>query len=860
MIKAVNLKTEYLRNPLGIDMVHPRLMWNVEGAKLQTAYQIIAKTDGQQVWNSGMVESSKMNGVSYPEHLSSRQRVDWKVRLWDENGETGDWSDTASFEMGLLAPECWTAKWITGNYSVDKKKRYPIDCFKKELEITKNVQRARLYITACGIYEARMDGMKIGDFCLAPGITDYRTRVQYQTYDVTEMLGVGNHQMSVQLADGWYRGSVGAWGLKNQYGTETKFLAQLEVLYEDGTKTVMKTGESWDWSDDGPIRFADNKDGEIVEAGRIPSYGHKAKLTSHTVVPTASNNVPVVEKERFSPKMTIAPNGKLLFDFGQNIAGYLEFCVNAKEGQKIFIRCGELLDEEGNLTLKNIQCTKKEFATPLQQIDYTCKEGQNQYKTTFAVFGFQYAEVDTDVEIHPEDITAIAVYSDIEQTGFFESSNPLLNRLVHMTAWSTKGNSLDIPTDCPTRERHGWTGDAQIFFETAAYLFDYASFSKKYLCDVYDWQKEDGKLPQIAPPGGVDFYMDAMNGSVGWSDVGILIPYRFWKIYGDRQILQDYYERMKSYAQFMMRRCGKWGGPLAKRVKGLSSQAKKYLVNCGQSYGEWAEPEDVHKMDWKDCAAPHPEVSTAYTAYVLGLMAEIAAELGKDADAERYRTYSEGCKKAYQELVETEEFRLDTDRQAQLVRPLAFDLLDEQQTEYAKKRLIQALENYGWRLGTGFLSTPLILDVLAEYDLDAAYRLLENEEMPGWLFMPKNGATTIWESWEGTEAQGGIASLNHYSKGAVCEWLFKSMCGIRVDGENHFRIEPKPGGHFTYAKATYDSVFGRVESGWNKEEDAMVYHVVIPAGCTAEIHLPGQEEENVSTGEYQWVVKSTGIL
>ena len=849
---AIDLRTEYLKNPMGIDIKNPYLMWKCEGGISQTACQILCTDEeNHTLWDSGKIPGSAMRMEYNGEKLKSRMRVKWKIRIWDEQDEPGDWSEEAVFEMGLLSPGNWKAKWITGNYKVNKKDRYPVDCFLRELEINKKVVRARLYITACGLYEARLDGVKIGDFCLAPGHTDYRKRVQYQTYDVTDMLSEGEHELSVQIADGWYRGSTGAWGLKNQYGTETKLLAQLELFFEDGTRKIIATDRRWQWSNDGPIRFADNKDGEIIEAWRRPSYGQISKMTDHPVVPTASNNVPVVERERFVPEMNIAPNGKKLFDFGQNMAGYLEFHVTAKKGQKINIRCGELLDQDGNLTLKNIQCTRKDYATPLQQIEYICKEGDNHYKTTFAVFGFRYAEVDTDVEIEPENITAIAVYSDIEQTGFFESSNPLLNKLVDITAWSTRSNSLDIPTDCPTRERHGWTGDAQIFFETASYLFDYAAFTKKYLNDVYDWQKKDGKLPQIAPSGGVDFYMDAMNGSVGWSDVGILIPYRFWKLNGDRQILEEYYDCMKKYAHFMMRRCGKWGGPLAKRVKGLSGEAKKYLVNCGQSYGEWAEPEEVHKMDWKDCAAPHPEVSTAYTAYVLGIMADIAGELGKMEDEAQFRIYSEGCKKAYQELVETKEFSMDTDRQAQLVRPLAFDLLNEKQTEFARKRLIKALENYGWRLGTGFLSTSLILDVLAAYDLDSAYRLLENEEMPGWLFMPKNGATTIWESWEGIEAQGGIASLNHYSKGAVCEWLFKTMCGIWIDGENHFRIEPRPGGHFTFANAEYDSIFGKVKSGWKIENGETVFEIVIPANCTATICLPGVEAENVGAGTYR---------
>ncbi len=851
-MKAVRLRTEYLNNPLGIDIVKPRFSWNCEGGSKQTAYQIIAKANGETVWNSGKVESSSMTHIPYGGRaLKSRERVNWSVKLWDENGVGGEISHSF-FELGLLNASDWKAKWITGNYKVKRSERYPVDCFRRRLSVAKGVKSARLYITACGLYEAKLDGQKIGSFVLAPGHTDYRKRVQYQTYDVTEMLSTGNHTLTVQLADGWYRGSIGAWGIRNQYGTETKLLAQLEITYGDGSGDTIVTDESWDWSNDGPIRFADNKDGEVVDANREPSYSDKAKVTTHKVIPTASNNVHVTEHEHFTPVITKAPNGKWLLNFGQNIAGYIAFRVQAKQGSHLTFRFGEMLDEDGNLTQKNIQCVSKKKKTPLQQILYTCREGLNEYKTTFGVFGFQYAEVDTDIELKLEDVTAIAVYSDIEQTGFFESSNALLNRFVDATIWSTKGNSLDIPTDCPTRERHGWTGDAQIFFETANYLFDYATFSQKYLRDIYDWQKPSGRLPQIAPYGGVDFYMWTMNGSVGWSDAGILIPYRFWKLYGDRQILIDYYDCMKRYAGFMMNRCGKLG--LMAKPLGLKGEAAKYAVNAGQSFGEWAEPAEVYPNDWKDMVAPHPEVSTAYTSYVLGCMAEIAEELGHSEDAATFRKYSEGCKKAYQAMAETADYSLDTDRQARLVRPLAFELLNEKQTEYAQKRLIQALENYSWRLGTGFLSTPLILDVLAEYDLEAAYRLLENEEMPGWLFMPKNGATTIWESWEGTQAQGGIASLNHYSKGAVCEWLFKTMCGIRVDGENHFVITPRPGGSFTYAKAVYHSIYGKVESKWERRDGKTVYTVIIPANCTAEIRLPGLDEMHVCAGELKWEV------
>ncbi len=824
-MRAIRLRTEYLHDPIGIDISHPRLQWNCEGGTKQTAYQIRC-----QNWDSGKVAGSSMQAV-YPHPLVSRERVIWQVRLWDENDVCGAWSE-GSFEMGLLAADDWKAKWITGDYKVDRTQRYPVDCFRKTFAAPAG--NARLYITACGLYEAHINGKRVGDFVLAPGHTDYRKRISYRTYDVTDLLMPEKNTIEIRLADGWYRGSCGAWGLRNQYGTETKVIAQLEI---DG-KAVLLTDDTWNWSNDGPIRFADNQDGEVYNANDIPSYKGRAKLTKHNVVPTASNNVPVVERERFTPAVITTPNGKTVLDFGQNIAGYIEFSLNAKAGQRVFLRFGELLDENGEFTQKNIQCATKNRATPLQQVIYTCKEGENHYKTKFSVFGFQYALLETDADWKPEDFTAIAVYSDLEQTGFFESSNELLNQFVRNTIWSSKGNFLDVPTDCPTRERHGWTGDSQIFFDTASYLFDFAAFTRKHLNDVYDWQKKDGNLPQIAPDGGVDFYMASMNGASGWSDVGILTPYRFWKKYGDKAILEQYYDGMKRYAAFLRRRVGKIT-PLSKPL-GLRGKDRRYAVNCGQSYGEWAEPADVFPNDWTDMVLPHPEVSTAYTCGCFRLFAEIAEEVGDTGTAKEYADLAQKVKQSYQAMRRLPAFSLDTDRQAMLVRPLAFNLLDEEQTIYAKDRLLKALENYGWRLGTGFLSTPLILYVLTEIDSEAAFKLLENEEMPGWLFMPKSGATTVWESWEGTQAQGGIASLNHYSKGAVCAWLFDSLCGIRVSGENHFTIAPHAGGNMTHAKASYRSIYGRVESGWERTDGKTAYTITIPANCTAEIQIKGK--------------------
>lgn len=851
-MKAINLKTEYLINPIGIDIRHPRLFWNCEGGTKQTAYRIVAKTDEQIVWDSGKITSESMH-ADYPNDLASRQRVEWSVTLWDETDSEGEPSETAFFETGLLSAGDFAAKWISGNYRVNPKKRYPVDCFKKEFS-AHNVAKARLYITACGLYEALVNGKRVDDFVLAPGHTDYTKRIQLQTYDVTELLENGENVITVELADGWYRGSCGAWGLRNQYGTQTKLYAQLEITDKSGNKAVIGTDQTWAWSNDGKIRFADNKDGEIVEAWRTPSYGGFAKETKCDVTPASSNNVPVTEHERFSvQKVITTPGGAKVLDFGQNIAGYISFAVMANKGQTIKLRFGEMFDENGEFTQKNFQCANKKRTrvTPLQQIEYYCKDGSNEYKTKFAIFGFQYVLIESDVEWKKEDFTAVSVCSDMEETLSFDSSNELLNRLVEATHWSAKNNHADVPTDCPTRERHGWTGDAQIFCNTASYLFNYAPFARKYVSDMIDGQRKNGKFRQITPKGGVDFYMDFMDGSAGWSDAGVLIPYRIYKRYGDQKILKNSYDAMKKYADFKIKTLGKWY-PTAVRT-GIDRKYRKYISNYGQSYGEWAEPTEVHITGFRDFACPHPEETTAYIVYLLQTMAEIAEVLGKQDDKKRFSEYAEKAKIGYGKLIECPKFSLDTDRQAKLVRPLYMGLLNEKQAEFAKKRLITALEHYDWRLGTGFLSTPFILYVLEDIDVEYAYRLLENEQMPGWLFMPKMNANTIWESWEGTQAQGGIASLDHYSKGAVLEWVVSEMCGIQVSGENEFTIAPKAGGHFTFAKCEYQSVYGKVKSDWRRENGKTVYMISVPANTTAKVVLPSGEK-TLTAGEYEFMV------
>ncbi|MBO7335665.1 MAG: family 78 glycoside hydrolase catalytic domain, partial [Lachnospiraceae bacterium] len=551
-MKIMHVQTEYLNDPLGIDIEKPRIMWTLEGVTKQEAYEIrFYVNDHETGQSSGIINSPSMH-YDLPTPFKSRDAVRFTVRALCD----GEWAESEehSFEMGLLRASDWTAKWIAGDYRPDKKKRYPVDCFKKEFEVS-DIKSARLYISALGLYEAHINGNRVGDFVLAPGSTDYRKRVQYQTYDVTALLREGKNELTVFLADGWYRGSIGAKGFTDVFGSVTAFIAQLEVRGRSGGETRIVSDASFSWSDDGPIRFADLKDGEVVDLNCVPSFSGKAREVIKKTPLSASDNTFVREQERFSPARTfITPKGKRIYEFPHNLAGIVAFKVNARQNEQHTIRLGEMLDAEGELTLKNIQCVRKGKCTPLQEVRLTCKEGINEYHGKFTIAGFKYLEVDKDTELM--DLKQIALYSGLEETGTFSCDNELINTFVENTKWSLKSNSCDVPTDCPTRERMGWTGDSQVFFNTASFLTEYAAFARKHVRDIFDRQDKNGRLPQIAPYNAEDWFMDAMNGSVGWADAGVLIPYRFYKKYGDDRLLRQYFGQMVKYAKFMIGRCG----------------------------------------------------------------------------------------------------------------------------------------------------------------------------------------------------------------------------------------------------------------------------------------------------------------
>ena len=844
-MKATHLQVQYLTEPLGLGNPKPRFYWNCEGGMTQTAYQIICTRAGKIVWDSGKVESSSMTHIAYDGlDLHSCDIVAWSVQLWDENGEPGEKSES-HFELGLLNESDWTAKWISGDYKPDPKRRYPVDCFKKEF-VAKDVVKARLYAAGRGVYDVTINGRRIEGFILAPGSTDYRKRIQVQTYDVTEFIKDHN-TVELRLGDGWFRGSVAAYGVTNVFGMQTSVLAQLELTHADGTVQTIGTDESWAWSNDGPIRFADLKDGEVYNTTMQPTYSGKAQVVTAPkgVTLCASDNVAVTEHERFTPSLL---PGKVL-DFGQNIAGYLSFRIKGKKGQRIRIVCTELYDEKEQTVVRNAVETKpaagwtqqklikklmtqkvsgESVETPLQEILFTCSGGEDLYKTSFAVFGFRYAQIIGDVEIRPEDFTAIAVYSDLEQTGDFSCSDERVNQLIKNTRWSMKGNFLDVPTDCPTRERLGWTGDAQVFFHTGAYFMNTAPFFRKWLLDTEDGQYKNGLIPAVLPYNGVEMMYKATGSSVGWADAIYLVPYRYYERFGDKELLCSCWPMMKKYADYL-----------------LKNREKDGHYEKGVHLGEWLEP-----LEFRDkvygAKAKHPEECTAYLYLTMSTMAEIASLLGEAC--EEYQKAAAEAKEAYAKYAE-----LDTDRQAKLVRPLALGLLDGEEKKKAQARLVKAVERFNYRVGTGFLSTPFLLGELTKAGANEnAYQVLLNPEKPGWLYEVEQGATTVWETWEGYAGKGDSGSLNHYSPGAVCQWLFDTCAGIRVEGENHFVITPIPGGTLTHAEASYQSLYGEVKSRWEKTESGIQYSITIPSNCTAEIRLADGKTENVTAGKYQF--------
>lgn len=842
-MKAILLQTEHMINPMGIGISQPMLSWNAENGG-QRAYEILAAVNGETVWCSGKVESSScLARCGYK--ASARERVEWRIRLWDERDCPGGWAE-AWYEIGLLHPSDWSAKWIDPEVSHDEKKRQPASVLRRRFAVEKK-ENARLYITCHGLYEVWINDLRVGAFVLAPGTDDYKKRLEVQSYDISGLLRRGENEITVTLGDGWYRGSVGVDGICNYYGSDVALLCQLEI---DG-RCVLASDEKWEARQNGPTWENDLQKGECYDARlenitewhsvSVRDYGYDTLC--------CSNSVPIKEQERFPGKLITTPNGETVIDFGQNIAGYTEICLTAKAGQKLTLWHGEALDGHGNFTQENYNVPErnKNGGIP-QKLEYICKTGENVWKPRFTIFGFRYAKLETTADLTDAEFTAIAVYSEMARTGFFECGNTDVNRLFLNSLWSMRSNFCDVPTDCPTRERAGWTGDAGVFAPTGVYLTNCYPIFRKWLAECRLAQHDDGCVENISPVNDPRDSMSMMlQGSAGWGDACVLVPWALYEAYGDTSILEENYEMMCRWLDFVGTRAQNT------REKNLDNPYKDYLVDQGVHFGEWCEPDvDTIKNMIKISQEGASEVATAYYYRSAFLVSQIAGILEKPGDAQKYADIAEGAKQAYRFSC-TKEGRIESMRQAEYVRPIAFGLLNGEENQAAADILNELVRKNGYHLNTGFLSTPFLCKVLSECDhTDTAYRLLLQEECPGWLYEVKKGATTIWETWGGVRSDGTVHdSLNHYSYGAVSGWLFNGVCGIRLSA-GKLSICPKPSPALGWAKAEWISTIGMIRSAWNYEGKTLHLNITVP--IPAHIELPDREIFDVDAGEYHYSI------
>ena len=868
-MQAINLKTNHLTSPLGIDDGPLFLSWQCAGGMSQSAYEIELAANGAVVWRSGKVCSRRMHADA-PAVGGARVRGAWKIRLWDENQAPGPWSE-ASFETGL-GPAGWQGLWvdpeteapeIAGDDAINAFARPNWERKQAEKEaagkgkaepyrphrpasylrktFTAHRGPARLYITAKGLYVAWLNGVRVGDMVLAPGCFTGNKHLGAQAYDVTGLVREGENQLLIALGDGWHRGTSGVDGDRDLFGDTLGVLFQLEV---DG-KVACLSDEKMQATQQGPIRQNDMQQGEVYDArleGELTGW-HGVRAYADALPVTGMDTVPVREQEAFAGRLFTTPNGERVLDFGQNMAGYVEMTLTAHAGQRVLLTCGETLDEKGNFTQENFQdrARHKEGGTA-QMLELICKEGANHFKPSFTIMGFQYAKVETDADLTGAVFTAHAVYSHMAVTGSFACGSEAVNQLVRNSLWSQKSNFCDIPTDCPTRERAGWTGDMGVFIHTGLTLMDCYPVVEKWLAECRLNQYPDGRMANIAPPNSRPGYMTPMLCmSAGWGDAAILVPYALYQRTGDRRILADNYEMMQRWYAFLL------GRAQQTTEEQQGGEYAKYTVLNGLDYGEWCEP-GVSPM--QAMADPRKSVGTAYLAYSGRVLAEIALVLGHGEDARRYRDTAEKAAKAYRAAF-TEDGVIHSPRQCEYVRAIAFGLLDGAQARDAADTLDRMVAENGYHLNTGFLSTPHLCGVLAGYGhAGTAYRLLLQPDAPGWLYAVNKGANTVWETWDGIDAEGKPhESLNHYSYGAVCGWLFGGVCGIRLaDGE--LALSPLPHKALGHAKAVYDSPVGPIESGWRYEGDTVRYEFAVPVNMTAKVTLPDGRKLTLGPGRH----------
>lgn len=839
-LSTYDLSCEHKTNPVGIDNTQPRLSWKLNGAEkdlMQTAYAIRVATDRKfsrksLVWNSEKVNSDQSVLVAYRgAPLQSGQRYYWQVKIWDNKGQESDWSEASYWEMGLLNTSDWKAEWIEP--AQDTLRDGPAYLLRKDFSLNRNIASARAYVSARGLYELFLNGQQIDSEVFTPGWTVYHDRIQYQVYDVTDLLQRGANAVGIHLGDGWFRGALGwmdNWGI---YGKKVGAICQIEVTYTNGRQETISTDGSWKSTADGPVVMNSIYNGETYDARREikgwdqagfdDSSWDQTSVAGHSkAVLIATETVPVRKIEEITPiKIWRTPQGTLVADFGQNLVGWIKLSVEGKTGETVSIRHAEVLDKEGEFYTENLRAAKA-------MLEYTLKgDGLEVYEPSFTFMGFRYIAVEGfPGELKPENITAVVIHSDMEPTGTFECSNPLINQLQHNIVWGQKGNFLDVPTDCPQRdERLGWTGDAQAFCRTAAFNMDVSAFFTKWLKDLSADQTDEGAVPFVIPNA-----LRQTRTSAGWGDVATIAPWTMYLVYGDKELLETQYPSMKAYVDYIRKTAG-----------------DTYLWKDGSVFGDWLYYKPKMTSHTEPDGYTDPDmIATMFFAYSSHLVSKAAEVLGKQSDATFYADLYEKIKSVFQENYVTRSGRIASDSQTAYVLALMFNLLSDELQPKAAAHLVDDIKKRGDHLSTGFLGTPYLCHVLSDNGYtDVGYDLLLQEAYPSWLYPVKMGATTIWERWDGQKTDStfqdkGMNSFNHYAYGAIGDWMYRVVAGIELDAPAYkkIRIQPQPDPRLEYARASFDSAFGEIRSGWTLKDGKLEVNVKIPPNTQASIELP----------------------
>lgn len=853
-VSVYDLRTELLVNPIGIDVTNPRLGWKIDAPErsvLQTAYHILVASSLEKLnqnvgdlWDSGKQNSGNSANILYAgKALKSRTPVFWKVKVYTNKGET-TWSDPASWTMGLLHYKDWTGRWIGFDkyFATDNEEAGKLSAryFRKEISTSKKVKSATAYIMGMGLYELYIDGKKIGDQVLAPSPTDYTQNIKYNTFDITSFLKEGKHAIGVILGNGRFYAMRQAKPYKVKTFGFPKMQLQVMVNYEDGSSEIIKTDESWKGISDGPITANNEYDGEEYDARKEltnwanvgyddkswlkadyvqePGGTYEAQLNGNMKVMQDINPVSIEKKA----------DGKYIIDFGQNFSGWVKMKVSGTAGTKVSLRFAESLQENGELFTTNLRDAK---ATDT----YILKGGgTEEWEPRFTYHGFRYVEVSGYPGVaSKENFTGRFVYDDMQTVGSFESSNALLNQIYKNSWWGIASNYKGIPVDCPQRnERQPWLGDRPISAYGESFLFDNTSLYIKWLEDIRLSQKEDGAIPDVAPAFW-RYYSD----NISWPGTYLFIADMLYRQTGDVRILQKHYPAMKKWMDYMQSRYMDMDGIITK-----------------DSYGDWCfPPATIEEGRGKIADKKYPSalISSSYYYHLLNMMARFSVLSGNERDSSYFADFASQLNKDFNEGFYNQKGFYGSNSLTDNLLAMSFGLVEDANKEKLANRIVEIVEkeNNG-HLSTGVIGTQWIMRTLTDMGrVDLAYQIATNKTYPSWGYMVENGATTIWELWNGNTAHPKMNSQNHVMMlGDLLVWYYENLAGIKSK-ENGFKtliMKPEMIEGLDYVHASYNSSYGKIISNWTKSKSAFQWNITVPANTTAQVYLPAKDAASVT--------------